>query len=593
MDLKDDEGVPDIYNLLVERLRAKNTLDVSIEEERSPDWVSERNLLADHIASLRRQPRFIPRPGEVVLFARNVGEGESICFNDSTGTYNVRKRGGVTVTPRWEAGVVTQTPEESIAAEDLTMEKGKEYNVNYSGFRIEPLSEVGAYDKPLTKQYKYVPLHMIRPFIFYADFFKGIDRAAWHASIRNAMSIMSSFTLLDKYHFKGVWPSATIFTKGIYIGSELLLQGDTVRLLPNKLSDPLVTDILHITAIKMKLINLDGPDTLSDLDEDEPDDDPPAYNVCIHLSGHAYTTDPTRAWGMGKLAIRPELQPPGVQGYGNWYHLHNPKTRWEVPFSRIMGRCFETEAMERWFPASSTAPAPSKPSFSATTKTATSGKRSVSATNANGTGPDLSKSLDALLAARDYATTHDSRIRTDEGKTWFWTDSRVEQLDLHEVNGTAVGLVSERNLPAWKRAMNLRKGARGMLPLPKSGVGIGNGGAGRGKGSEERRISAAGLGMPNQRFARSGLVAGALDAVADEEGEGESDVEIDSGDDDGVVGAGEGMDGIELDGSENENGSEEGSGEESEEKSGDDEEAAADRMVEELALGAIDEDMEE
>lgn len=110
--------------------------------------------------------------------------------------------------PKWEAGVAAQEPSEDLVVEDLMRETVKQNNVTYSGFRIEPLPQPNQQDKSLTKRYKYVPMHQIRPFNYWKDLLHGVADKDWHPTILNAQTVMGAVSLVGKGFLKGVHPDA-------------------------------------------------------------------------------------------------------------------------------------------------------------------------------------------------------------------------------------------------------------------------------------------------------------------------------------------------------------------------------------------------
>ncbi|GAB7351770.1 hypothetical protein MBLNU459_g2346t1 [Dothideomycetes sp. NU459] len=494
----DEEGTPDIWRLLVDELKAKGSLDKPIAEPDSVDWCIEAGALSEHIREMQSKPRWMPRIGEIVLVVRNLAAGTSILYDDGAKMFNLWDQQLRTFTgfPAWEAAVVVELPAKTTAPtiEELVSETDHGYQVSYSGFRVEPMPEIGNSEKPWSKRSAYVPLHHMRPFNFWREYTEGIPVPKRHPTLAHAMTATSSFSLLDKFHFKGQWPTATVFCKGIYIGPELILSGDIVRLLPTQDAER-VTDVMQITAIKMKLVNLDDE---SETGFGEDDQDPPRWNTCIHVSGIAYTTDATRAHGMSKLPLDPKTDvPKSLVDYGSWYRLHHPSKRLEVPFVRLIGRCYEDSALTSWF----TPVKHSAPSFS-----------SVNVVNkTKDSSADLSTGLEGIIEARIFGTANDPRIARAEGKTWLWGDNRVQQLDLHVVHGHDVGANSRygdegtegtlprqaKHLDAMKRAKRAReKGIRGPY------------------GSKGEQPEAKNLSGLTQRFAASTMVAGGMNALS-------------------------------------------------------------------------------
>ena len=176
---------------------------------------------------------------------------------------------------------------EALALQDVLSETKKQLHVNYSGFRVEPLPDPNGDDKTLSKKTHYVPAHHIRPFVFWQDFMKGIPQAEWHPTILHALKVSSSVSLIEKKHLRGKWPNATIFCRGIYLGAEFLSVGDAVRLMPDN-NDKVVTDVVHITAVKYQLSNLDKANG-DDNDEGHP------YDSTILVTGKGYTMDRSKS----------------------------------------------------------------------------------------------------------------------------------------------------------------------------------------------------------------------------------------------------------------------------------------------------------
>ncbi|GME36612.1 Transcription-silencing protein Clr2 [Neofusicoccum parvum] len=239
---------------------------------------------------------------------------------------------------------------------------------------------------------------------------------------------MSSFSLVERQHFKGTWPTASITCRGIYIGSELLLTGDTVRLMPNQ-QGAAVTDVLQITSIKLNLMNLD---TASDDDYDQKH----PYNSAVHITGKAYTLDPTRAASRIPLTETERNGSP-LGGYDEeWYWLHAPEKSLRIPFSRVLGRCFEAEAMDLLFPSKSSG-------FD------------------DDQGPGLSRGVEGIYRSRHYSSHN--YLKIDKGKSWFWGDSRAEALDLATVNGLEVGRHDKSRDPkTWRKTIKIMEGSAGL-----------------------------------------------------------------------------------------------------------------------------------
>ncbi|KAK3065906.1 hypothetical protein LTR53_017902, partial [Teratosphaeriaceae sp. CCFEE 6253] len=199
----------------------------------------------------------------------------------------------------------------------------------------------------------------------------------------------------------------------------------------NKSDSATITDVMIITAIKISIVNLDEASN-DDYDEGQP------YMTCTHISGRVYTQDPARSFdGVGKTLVPEHPQLPA----GTWYYVLDPKkekARIEVPFQRVLGRCYETAALTAWFTAPTAIAAPPSSFQAVNTKTP-----AIKVNDQLLPSPEpsiaLSRGLAGILEARAFSQKTDIRIDRKGGKTWFWADSRIQQLDVHEVNGRFVG----------------------------------------------------------------------------------------------------------------------------------------------------------
>jgi hypothetical protein len=463
----DEDGTTDVFRVLLDEPKATEddfVIDKKIVESTSPDWRAGNELLKELLEEWKAQPRFVPRTGELVLFVRDLNPEEILAWDDDARTWHKvhQKTGALLGRPKWEAGVVTQMPLQQVNDSDLATVPGSKGNVVNSGFRIEPLSKPGNPDKRYAKQHRYVPLHGLRPLVYWQDCLREYPEAEWHPTIKHVLSVANTFCVIARDRFKGVrdelsGSQATVFCRGAYIGSDLITIGDAVRLLPNpdeqKPDD--VTDILVITAIKLRLVNIDDAGR-DDWDEGRP------YTTCLHISGKAFTLDRRRSFdGVGKVPISSDsdLLPSGLEGYGQWYHMTDPKqtkARLEVPFTRILGRVSESIALEKWFqsPASSS-PQNAIQQFRKPTQAASSRR--------------LRRGLSGLIEARTRAYAEDPRIDKAAGKSWFWADTRVEALDLHEVNDRFVGpkdeTRSKAQMDSWRKLLRALDGSKHGLAV--------------------------------------------------------------------------------------------------------------------------------
>jgi hypothetical protein len=395
----DEEGTPDIYRNLIDKLKRRGTIDESIEEQLSPDWLAEQKILPGLMRGLKEREQWIPRAGDIVLYIRNLLDRVEIMKHETTGEYQLFDENSDEPlgTPPWEAGVVTQVPEKPTTIASL-YQSDKETSVIYSGVRVEPIPDPNGTDKSCSKHHKYVALRQTRPFVLWKEFLGQVPRDQWHVTIINALTITSNLSLMSKYRFRGTWPKADIYCHGLYLGSEMLATGDTVRLSPsaNK-NHSHCTEILGIKTIRLRFSELDKASN-NDYDDGRP------YGIEIWVYGLAYTSDPLQL-NKEYLSDTNSESPRAAAGYGEWYPLHPATKELAVPYSRVMGRLYERDAMTFFLSTD-----PAHP-------------------------PGLDVGREALVEARAFSRQHDKRITAQPGATWYWGENRADGLNVHTING--------------------------------------------------------------------------------------------------------------------------------------------------------------
>ncbi|KAJ4292555.1 hypothetical protein N0V90_009218 [Kalmusia sp. IMI 367209] len=412
----DEEGTPDVYRNLVDKLKRNGTVDEAIEEPMSLDWRAEQKIIPSLLEKLQRDPQWKPRAGDIVLYIRNMSKGLEIIQDPPTGIYRFfdARKDEFLGRIEWGAGLVGQPP-----AENLEGTLGEdEWDVSYAGVRVEPLPNPNDDNKSLSKRHKYVPLSSIRPLFLWNEYLGRIPEDEWHPTIHNAFTVSATMSLVGKHHFRGAWPKAQIFCHAIYIGAELVAVGDTVRLLPKADQEGCV-DVLVVKTIRLMFSNLDQAST-NDYDEGRP------YNSEVWIFGSAYTTEASRSSKEWLNEHNTDV-PKSAAGYGNWYPLHPSNKELAIPFSRVIGRLYEQDVMQSWFPDLTV---------------------------------DLDSGREGVCEARRYATNNDQRIITSFGASWFWADNRAEALDLHTINGLEVGRFNtERDPREWRKKIKKMMGA--------------------------------------------------------------------------------------------------------------------------------------
>ncbi|KAE8854309.1 hypothetical protein P3342_013590 [Pyrenophora teres f. teres] len=391
----DREGTPDVYRNLINKLRRHQHIDEVIKEPMSPDWRAEQERIPKLLEDLKTQEQWVPRNGDIVLYIRDLPDTVHITRDKITGSlqlYDEQK--DRYLIPQWRAGLVTEAPDSNITA------TARKTNVSWSGIRVESVPHPNDPDRSLSKQYKYVDLRQTRPFVLWQDSLNNIRQDKWHVTIKNALALASTVSLVDKYRFRGTWPNAYIYCHGIYVGFEMLAVGDTIRLLPNKKSGHHeCTDIMVIKSIRLTWTNLDQASD-NDYDEGRP------YNSEIWIYGSAYTNDASRlnkAWLSDHINL-----PRAAEEYSKWYPLHPADKELAIPYSRVLGRLYERHAaMTQFFQLD-----PGDPSL------------------------DIGRQ--AAIEAREYARKHDNRITKEPNATWYWGDDRADALNLRTINSLDV-----------------------------------------------------------------------------------------------------------------------------------------------------------
>lgn len=461
----DGEGTMDVFKMAVMELKENGQLDKRVVETSSMDWRAERAQLREKLEKLDLQPSYIPRCGEIVLWTPSLDDYE-LHWNpiEQRVEMYIPQLDRWLGPPEWRAGVIGQTPDEEVVLQDLVETVPKKWEINYSGFRVETFPDPLSSDKSYSLHYKYVPLKCIKPFNAFELFLQGIPREHFHPSIEYALTVMSSYTLLDKYRITGTWPHASILCRGVFIGAELLIVGDAVRIKPRGYDPaaadaaaaaasldtapppPPVTDIMVISEIRLELRNCDHETKSKHLAE--------SYKVI--LRGKIYTTSSVRlpppppppppfpATALTPQDIVNTFQYVDMAGYGEWYRLHAGRIA-SISQDMVIGRCYEPEAMRLLYGS----PAASSSSISET----------------------WSYDLHGVMIAREYSRHTDDRI--PPGKNWFWGDFRTQTLGLDSLNGEDVGYYGEaRNVKMWRANLKILDGTAGPADYRQAMAGL-------------------------------------------------------------------------------------------------------------------------
>lgn len=363
---------------------------------------------------LPKQPAFIPRVGELVLWIRPV-DGE-IHLEPYSGEYKIFDvKLQLFKVPEWLGGVITQVPAEDVALKDILGESQMEDGIESYGFRVECLPHPNLQGKDLVRDYSYVPLRCIRPFALYREMMHGIPEMSCHPTVRHCLTTMASMSVTERCGFKGSWPNADFYAKGLFHGPESLWVGDAVRILPHDGGE--VLDVMVVEEIITRFEDLKyrpkdhGKVNISS-----------ASKVSCILSGPIYTILLSRSYsGLAVIADNEDHPiPECMRGYGPWYYMSKPDETFDIDFYNVLGRVYEPEAIKLWDPI------------------------------AKDTAIDLlNAGLGSISKARTYATEHDRRIIP--GTRWFWAEYRTEAIGTAHFGGIDVGRYDTERDPTLVR----------------------------------------------------------------------------------------------------------------------------------------------
>jgi hypothetical protein len=410
----DDDGSPNIISQLLIRAKQGQPINMAITEPYSMHWLLEKEIagLPAYLKSIPSNKRWTPRLGEIVLITRNVSEEQLVKFDEEAFVNKIWDPVlGWVGMPNWEAAVVAQVDRKALNANLLDQNlRTNLVDANVDDFRVEPMSEVGNSNKAWSTRYRYVNHFHMRHFSLWKELLNGADvnnPLECHPTIRYALTAMSSLSVVDRYHFSSNGLEARVYCKGIYVGAEFMVQNDLVRFTSPLHKNSVGKDVIWIKHIYVSY-NIDR----------EP------IPGSVHVEGVAYTTDSAHASGEFQRPIPAESLPwLPMRDYGLWYKMEDGPVR--VPYMSLL-----TRLIDGIYSISIIG----KPSLA---KVAHGG-------GAHHLGQknhvvNITYGIDGVLAGREYSGQHDARINRTEGHTWYLGEDRVDQLDLHLINGQDVG----------------------------------------------------------------------------------------------------------------------------------------------------------
>jgi hypothetical protein len=404
--------------------------EVRVPWEGPPPWGPHELLdgqsFKDIANKYRTLPSFLPRKGELVLFYPV--EQLNCRFEYATQHFKIfdEDSGDFVGFPAWKAGVITAEPEEPLGHEDLSPLPYCHLEVTNKSYRIELYPDPDSKDKSLSHQAYQIPLNRIRPLSMFHEFLSGVSQSQWHVSIHNAMKVMNTVCFVDPIGFAGKWFSYSVRCRGVWIGAELFINGDAVRLLPVKENDNQVDQVMIISRIDHRFENDDIHDERSS----------------IVVAGPVLTINKNRSFQNTPFTVAEKQElplPASTAGY-SWYPIdvsidgHPPEANhegflddWqEIPMSFIVGRLYDAKAMKSLL--------------------------DINNFDVGGLG---------MKQARRWAKQHRTNMRVNTRQGWILTVDRVQALDIETLNERAVGRGVERE--------NVRA-RNGNHPRPGQGV---------------------------------------------------------------------------------------------------------------------------
>ncbi|MCJ1404318.1 hypothetical protein MMC11_007543 [Xylographa trunciseda] len=386
-----------------------------------------------------REPSWVPRHNEIVLWCR---EPRGKWILDATTTMFVFEPAPEEDlrANKWMAGVVTaralMLPElQELASMPMHpwyyLRRFVTRNIIRDTYLIEPVLDPWvqrpspflpgnqadtAFVPPVQIQ---VPISQIRPFNHFEHVLHDRDRLAgylgkpFHASIDHAFKLMATFSIASRIHFKGVWPDAKFYAKGIYLGAELIVIGDAVQVQPKYwFSSSYKSFVLHLTDITVEYQGIpkpqnringktcDGVDTWHIKYET-------SYDVGVYFYGYRYSHHDDEG---GALVKRGERDlPSAMRGDTKWYYMEAKDMKVKVRLEDIVGRIYEEKADTAWHGRTET--------------------------------PYYYRGRSSILERRWWARNNDPRIAINDGQDFFWANTHIEGLGVESLTHLPVGYI--------------------------------------------------------------------------------------------------------------------------------------------------------
>jgi Transcription-silencing protein Clr2 len=193
----------------------------------SPDKLHDGVKFGGIVEKYQNQPSFLPRKGELVLFYIDTEPNCELYFEEPLQHLKVYSHFSERVLghPKWKAAVVCNEPVERLGIEDL---KCNFTSSDQSGRDHRRYYEVEVYEDQ--GQIHMMDLSHIRPLGLFHEILSGIEQIHWHKSIINALLKMNTACVVEPLMCFGEWPRVAITFNGAWLGSELFVVGDVVRI---------------------------------------------------------------------------------------------------------------------------------------------------------------------------------------------------------------------------------------------------------------------------------------------------------------------------------------------------------------------------
>ncbi len=398
-------------------------------------WALVRPILPQRLAELPSGPSFEARAGELVLYLAGGGG------DDDDDDHNGQQQWW------WEAGVVATRPVHGMrpTADDLLPlplpAPGSPGSTKMmttttmmmtssdASFTVEMAVDPAAgADKTPSFRSAYRHVRHLRPLAYYGEVLAGVPREHWHASVHNALKAMASQAPSCKRRYRGKYPFASVLCQGMWVGSELIVVGDAIRVRlggggsgsnnhtnnnnengdgeehdDNDDDDDVGVMVVDRISVDVVFKDHDGRFREAGTQFSGPIfcARPNAYSAeAVDVGGPEWAQLPvsmraTSAATASATATEASVATTAATATTTWYRTHARDATGIVPIDSVVGRYYEPFAVEAWL----------------------------------GRPPRPTDGLAAIMAARDWASAQETRAPKIGGR-WYRAEHRQQQLGL-------------------------------------------------------------------------------------------------------------------------------------------------------------------